>query len=168
MFPFLVPHVQVESVQELSPQRLRDLGLDALLLDVDCTLTRYRQTEVTPEVAAWLEQLRAAGVGLCLVSNGSGRRIRQLAARLRLPYVAWALKPLPWRCSSAARKAGFPRRRTAMVGDQLFADVCAGRLAGLQTVLVRPIHPEEEPWYTRLKRRPEQWLLRRIAPSSRH
>jgi hypothetical protein len=167
MFRFLAPHVQVEAVQELSPQRLRDLGLDALLLDVDCTLTRYRQTTVAPEVAAWLEELRSAGVGLCLLSNGSGRRIRRFAAELRLPYVAWALKPLPWRCWSAARKAGFPRRRTAMVGDQLFADVCAGRLAGLQTVLVRPIHPEEEPWYTRLKRLPEQWLLRRMSTQRR-
>ena len=41
-----------------------------------------------------------------------------------------------------------------MVGDQLFADILAGRLAGLTTFLVEPIHPEEEPWFTRLKRGP--------------
>ena len=42
--------------------------------------------------------------------------------------------------------------RTAMVGDQVFADVMAGRLAGVFTILVRPIHPEDEPWFTRWKR----------------
>jgi predicted HAD superfamily phosphohydrolase YqeG len=57
----------------------------------------------------------------------------------------------------------FPPASTALVGDQVFADVLAGRLAGLKTILVEPIHPEEEPWYTRLKRPPERWVLRRTA-----
>jgi len=46
------------------------------------------------------------------------------------------------------------------VGDQLFADVMAGRLTGLSSLLVRAIHPEEEPWFTRWKRPPERVLLR--------
>jgi HAD superfamily phosphatase (TIGR01668 family) len=163
MLGFLTPHIQVESVRELSPQRLREWGLEALLLDVDCTLTRYRRPDVAPEVAAWLAELRAAGIGLCLLSNGGGRRIRQFAERLGLPYVAQALKPLPWRCRFAMRREGFSPEHTATVGDQLFADVLAGRLAGVKTLLVRPIHPEEEPWYTRLKRIPEQWILRRLG-----
>jgi predicted HAD superfamily phosphohydrolase YqeG len=49
-----------------------------------------------------------------------------------------------------------------MVGDQLFADVMAGRLAGVHSILVTPIHPEEEPWFTRLKRLPERLMLRRV------
>ena len=49
---------------------------------------------------------------------------------------------------------------TAMVGDQLFADIAAARLAGLTAILVRPIHPEEEHWFTRIKRPPEKLLLR--------
>jgi predicted HAD superfamily phosphohydrolase YqeG len=51
-----------------------------------------------------------------------------------------------------------------VVGDQLFADVMAARLAGLASILVRPIHPEEEPWFTRLKRPLERVLLRRLRP----
>jgi HAD superfamily phosphatase (TIGR01668 family) len=157
--PF-TPHVRIESVTELSPARLRELGLDALLLDVDCTLKRYRAEEVTPEVAAWLEALRAAGVGLCLVSNGRGPRIGRFAATLDLPFVSGALKPLPFGCRRAVRQQGFDRARTAIVGDQIFADIVAGRLAGLRTILVRPIHPEEEPWFTRLKRPLERMLGR--------
>lgn len=162
MFRFLVPHVRVENVCQLSLQRLRRLEVDSLLLDVDCTLKRYHTPDVAPEVAAWIEELRAAGIGLCLVSNGMGRRIRQFAEKLDLPFVAKALKPFPFGCRRAVRKMNFDRRRTAMVGDQLFADVMAGRWAGLKSVLVRPIHPEDEPWFTRLKRRPERFLLRRM------
>ena len=160
MFHFCTPHLRIESVLDLSPERLRELGLDALLLDVDCTLKRYRAEEVTPEVAVWLDALRAAGVGLCLVSNGRCARIGRFAATLNLPYVSGAHKPLPFGCRRAVRQRGFDRARTAMVGDQVFADVVAGRLAGLRTILVRPIHPEEEPWFTRLKR-PLEWVFLR-------
>ena len=110
--------------------------------------------EVEPQAAVWLAELHAAGIGVCLVSNGIGRRIEPLAASLGLPYVAQALKPLPWGCRLALRKMAFPPAKTAIVGDQIFADILAGRLAGLKTILVTPIHPEEEPWFTRLNAPP--------------
>jgi len=138
------------------------MGIDAVLSDVDCTLKRYRAETILPEAAEWLAELRSAGLGVCLVSNGVGRRIGRLADDLAVAYVAPALKPLPFGCRKAVRQMGFDPKRTAMVGDQLFADVWAGRLAGLKTILVDPIHPEDEPWFTRLKRPLERWLVRRF------
>ncbi len=130
---------------------------------MDCTLKRYTEEAVGPEVAAWLRGLAEAGLGVCLVSNGRSRRIGRLAESLGVPYVAKAMKPLPFGCRAAARKLGVEYRRAAMVGDQLFADVLAGRLAGMRSILVRPIHPEDEPWYTQLKRPLERWLLGRMG-----
>jgi len=152
MLRLVTSHYRIDCVEELTPARLGEWGLEALLLDVDCTLKAYTASEVSPRVAAWLGELRAAGIGLCLVSNGRGRRIARFAQRMGLPYVAIALKPLPWGLRRAVRQRGFDRRRTAMVGDQVFADVMAARLAGLTSIWVRPIRPEEEPWVTRVKR----------------
>ena len=163
MLHLVTPDIRVDSVRELTPERLQQWGLRALLLDVDCTLTRYRQNTVAPEVAAWIDELRAADLGLCLVSNGMGRRIRRFADRLGLPCVARAMKPLPWGIRAALRKLGALPAETAIVGDQLFADIMAGRLAGVRTILVKPIHPEEEPWFTRLKRLPERFVLKRLT-----
>ena len=162
MFRVLIPHLRVESVLDLRVERLREMGLDALLLDVDCTLKSYRGEALSAEVATWLRGLHTAGVGLCLVSNGLRRRIEALAAQFDVPFVAMAAKPFPFGIRAALRKTGFDRQRTAMVGDQLFADVIAGRLAGLTSILVRPIRPEEEPWFTRLKRPVERFLLRKM------
>ena len=148
MFRLVTPHYRVSGVQELTPERLRQWGLSALLLDVDCTLTRYRQ-DAPPEVVAWVAELRRAGTGLCLVSNGLSRRIARFAERLALPCVFRAMKPLPWGVRAALRQLQAAPAKTAMVGDQLFADVMAGRLAGVRTILVTPIHPEDEPWFTR-------------------
>jgi uncharacterized protein len=162
MFRLVTPHYQVSDVQELTPERLRQWELRALLLDVDCTLSRYRRSEPTPEVLAWVEQLRMAGIPMCLVSNGMRRRIEHFAEQLGLPCVARAMKPLPWGVWSAMQKLQSLPSETAMVGDQLFADIMAGRLAGVRSILVKPIHPEEEPWFTRLKRIPERFVFRRL------
>jgi HAD superfamily phosphatase (TIGR01668 family) len=162
LFQCLTPHHRVDSVLDLTVDRLQAMGINAVLLDVDCTLKSYRATAVTPEVKAWLEDLQAAGIGICLVSNGRGSRIGRLAGTLGVPFVSKALKPFPFGCRRAVRQEAFDAGRTAMIGDQIFADIPAGRLAGLTSILVRPIHPEEEPWFTRLKRPLERFLLRRL------
>ena len=162
MLRLLTPTYRVSCVQDLTPERLRAIGVESLLLDADCTLKRYGSDECVPGVAGWLDALRREGFGLCLVSNGMGHRIGRFAGRLGLPYIAKALKPLPSGVWRAMGQMGFQPRYTAMVGDQLFADIMAGNWAGLTTILVEAIHPEEERWFTRMKRRPEKWLLRRM------
>jgi uncharacterized protein len=159
MFHLITPHLRVESVLELTVDRFRDMGIDGVLLDLDCTLKRYRETEVRPETAQWLAALKAGGIGCCIVSNGMNHRIKQFADKLGLPFEANALKPFPFGVRRAMAKMGFQPAHTAMIGDQVFADVLAGRWAGLKCILVRPLHPEEEPWFTRVKRAPERlWL----------
>jgi HAD superfamily phosphatase (TIGR01668 family) len=168
MFRLFTPHFRLARAWELTPERLCEMGLDALLLDADCTIKRYGCDEALPEAVAWLAELRACGIGVCLVSNGWAGRIGRFAEKLGLPFEAKAMKPLPSGCSRAVRKMGFDRARTAIVGDQVFADIMAGRLAGLTTILVTPIHPEEERWFTRLKRPPERWLLRWLSDDVRN
>lgn len=160
MLHLLTPHLRVESVLELTVARLRELGINGLLLDVDCTLKRYSETDIRPEVARWLAALKAEGIGCCIVSNGRTARIKHFADRIGLPFVAKAMKPLPLGVYRAMGKMGFQPERTALVGDQVFADVLAGRWAGIKSILVAPLHPEEEPWFTRIKRPAERLWLR--------
>lgn len=157
--PKIFPSYRTASVTDLTPEQLNRLHLKALLLDVDCTLKRY--TEQIPEqcVLDWIAELRNAGIFLCLLSNGKKERIARTAERLGLPFIALALKPLPKGCRRALKEFHLSAEETAMVGDQLFADTAAGNLAGLTTILVTPIHPEEEHWFTRVKRPFEKMLL---------
>ena len=157
------PHFCVPDVFSITPVWLADAGLETLLLDVDCTLKRYRAKELSREILLWLGDVLEAGVRVCLVSNGVKHRIEPVAIKCGLPFIAMALKPLPFGCWRAIRQLGVRRQQTAMVGDQLFADILAGNLAGLTTILVEPIHPEEEPWFTRSKRPLERWVLGREA-----
>ncbi|MCI0641945.1 MAG: YqeG family HAD IIIA-type phosphatase [Gemmataceae bacterium] len=170
MFRIFAPNLQLDNVSELSVEQVRALGIRGLLLDLDCTLKDYHSETVPERVLAWLDDMRNAGVRMCLLSNGKPRRIARFSQALGMPYVAKAFKPLPFGCYRGLRTLALPATETAVVGDQLFADVLAGRLAGLFTVLVRPTSPAE-PWFTRLKRPFERFVLRQLnarrLPSTR-
>lgn len=147
-----LPNFKVNVVNELTPNILHQLGIRNILLDVDCTLKRYDSDQFEDWVVEWLESLKCAGVEVCLLSNGKGPRIGRIANHYGLEYEAMALKPLPFGCWRVIRRKGWDRKQTAMVGDQIFADIAAGNLAGVKTVHVTPIHPETEPIFTRVKR----------------
>ncbi|GHT20922.1 haloacid dehalogenase [Planctomycetales bacterium] len=165
MFKLLTPDLYLKSVCELTPELLDKHSIKSLLLDVDATLKRYRANLFEPEIVCWLESMKQANIGLCLLSNGKVRRIQPLAELLHIPFIAPALKPLPFGCKTAVKAMNFDPKTTAMTGDQVFADLLAGKSAGLFTILVEPIHPEEEHWYTRIKRPLEKIVLKGFNPS---
>ena len=160
MLRCFTPDYRVDQVEQITLPRLRRLHVSSLLLDVDCTLKPYAEREFAPSVVSWLKTLHEATIGICLVSNGSEGRIRRVADELNLPYLAMALKPFPYALRRTMRRMEFSPHGTAMVGDQVFADMMAGYFARVTTILVRPIHPEQEPFMTRLKRPLERWVLR--------
>ena len=161
MLSLVTPHLQLESILELKIDRLRSLGLSGLLLDLDCTLKDYPANGFRVEVIDWVQSLSSNGILLCIVSNAKPQRIEPLARELNIPFVATAFKPFPFGCHIALRKLRLNPQQAALVGDQLFSDVLAGRLAGIFTILVRPTSPEE-PLFTRVKRPLERRVLRRI------
>ena len=149
------PDYLVDTVVDLTLTRLEEYGIVNLILDVDCTLKRYGQQEVAPEILAWLDEMKQAGIGLCLLSNGIGK----FSEYVGIPYIAQAMKPFSRGCHQALKRFHFDPAKTAIVGDQIFADVMAGRRSGIKTILVTSIHPEEEPFYTRMKRPFEKIVL---------
>jgi HAD superfamily phosphatase (TIGR01668 family) len=162
MLSFVTPHLYLDSVLEVDAGRLRSAGRTGLLLDLDCTLKDYHARCIGPAVLAWARAVQKAGIRLCLLSNGRPARVEPYARALQVPFVAKAFKPLPYGCRTALRTLNLRPDETAIVGDQLFADVLAGRLAGLFTILVRPTSPAEPLW-TRVKRPLERRVLRRIV-----
>ena len=65
----LIPDRVFSSVTEIGPEWLTARGITLLLADLDNTLVRYGPGDPAPEVLAWREELRTAGVELFLLSN---------------------------------------------------------------------------------------------------
>jgi hypothetical protein len=165
MLSFLTPHLQLPTVLDVKIDLLRSLGLEGLLLDLDCTLKDYYARGLHQDVIDWVTRLSSNNITLCILSNAKSSRIEPFARVLQVPFVADALKPSTRGCRVALQKLGLKRDQTGLVGDQIFSDILAGRLAGLFTILVRPTS-SAEPWFTRVKRPLEHQVLRWINGST--
>ena len=153
----------VASVDKIDLDGLAREGVRCILLDRDNTLVP-RDTGTPPAaVAAWLDAARARGMRLCMVSNNwHGAEVRASAAELGVACISHAMKPAPFALKAALRRMGCSAREAVMVGDQLYTDVCAGNLAGVRTILVRP-QATADLWYTQIFRIFERRALRGVT-----
>jgi len=131
--------LDVDTLPEVALERLTDLGVRGIIVDLDNTVCPSHRPELAPGVAAGVARALAPGCALVLVSNNFPERVALVGAQLGIPVVPNALKPLPFAFLRALRLLGTPRRATVVIGDQLFTDVLGAKLLGLRTILTRPL-----------------------------
>lgn len=156
----LRPDDLIDHVAQITPEFLARRGLRGLLLDLDNTLIPYRSYDENADVVRWAHELQDAGIRLYLLSNATGKRADFWLKRLAFAGIGMAGKPNPKAFRRGAQALNLPPEQVGMVGDQLFTDVLGGNLAGLHTILVRPLIDNALP-HTRAARLLERQVLRR-------
>ena len=156
----LIPDLVLNKYSDLTPEYLKKIGVCGLLLDIDNTLEPYENPTPTEGVVAWLGAMADAGIKCAFVSNNGRCRVEQFNESLGLPAFYKARKPFRGRLVRALDLMGVPRESAAIMGDQIFTDVLAGRLTGIRAFLVPPIKDKTDP-FTRLKRFFERGILKR-------
>lgn len=157
----LTPEFLFRKVEAIHPEFLAEHGITALVLDVDNTLTGDGSQQLDESVQAWLEEMRAAGISLTIVSNNIARRVQPFAQRVGLAWVSMACKPLPLGLMVARRRLGVPKAQMAMVGDQIFTDRMAAGLYGIHCLSLVPRTPHEKNAGVRFKRKLEPFWIQR-------
>mgnify|MGYP000033292519 FL=1 len=75
-----------------------------------------------------------------------------------ISFIAKARKPLPIGINKELKELNLQKDQVLMVGDQLITDMQAGNLAGVATVLVKPL-VETDKWNTRINRFFEKFIF---------
>ena len=86
----LTPEIVFRKIECIHQDYLKAHGITALVLDVDNTLTGDNSQVLEPTVQAWLDEMRAAGISLTIVSNNTAKRVRPLPS-----VSAWIGSPWP-------------------------------------------------------------------------
>lgn len=147
----LIPDLYLSSVFDITPDVLNNMGVEALILDVDNTLREYRGENPYDGVVEWVNGMQNAGIQLIVASNNFHSSIKPFASLLHLNYVAMSLKPLPFGLKKALKLLKIDKDKVAIVGDQIFTDIFGGKLNGFKTILVKPFI-EEKGHFWRIKR----------------
>ena len=155
------PDKVCKSVYDVPLNELKEAGKTCLLLDFDNTLGPDHATAPDKYAFDFIEKIKSEGFSCCLVSNAKTGRSSKIAEALGIPCVTYAHKPRPDGIYRALKLMETNAENAVMIGDQVFTDVIAGRLAPVYTIMVEK-YSSKEIWYVVLKR-PFEKLVRLIA-----
>ncbi len=161
IFAAMKPDKVCKSVYDVPLNDLKEAGKTCLLLDFDNTLGPDHATAPDKYAFDFIEKIKGEGFSCCLVSNAKTGRSSKIAEALGIPCVTYAHKPRPDGIYRALKLMETNAENAVMIGDQVFTDVIAGRLAPVYTIMVEK-YSSKEIWYVVLKR-PFEKLVRLIA-----
>lgn len=159
MFQSFLPTEIFDDIYQITPDMLQAAGIRALILDIDNTLVTYDDPVPTTSVAAWLDDMHAAGIQTAFVSNNHKERVEGFCAGMDCYRHADSGKPSRRYLREAMAHMGTSEAQTAAIGDQVFTDVWAARRTGVTAYLVPPIK-DKRTLFFRAKRLLEKPILR--------
>ena len=143
MFNIFYPDEYVASTYVIDYDKLYKAGYRGIIFDIDNTLVPHGAPADNRAIELF-NHLRNIGFDTCLISNNQEPRVRPFAEKVKSKYVYNAHKPSRKNYRKAMEIMRTNKDTTLFVGDQLFTDVWGAKRTGIKSILVKPIHPNEE------------------------
>lgn len=157
MYRYLPDYI-AKSIFDMDLQKLKDMGIKGLAVDIDNTLVPMNVKEPSEQAAAWVDKAKSMGFKVCILSNAMNHRAELFMDKLGIHGVGFAQKPSRKGYDKAARRMGLSHNECAILGDQLFTDIKGGVKAGFLTVFTEYLDNNEIKW-VRFKRIFENRIL---------
>ena len=156
------PTDDADSAYQIDYEGLARKGCRGLIFDIDNTLVPHG-APADERAKQLFGRLKGLGFACCLLSNNKEGRVEMFNGEIGAYSICKAGKPSPGGYQRAMELMGTDKDSTVFIGDQIFTDIYGANLAGIPSILVKPIHPKEEIQIV-LKRyleKPILWAYRR-------
>lgn len=90
------PTMAFVSFKDITVEFLKKNNIDAILLDVDNTVSPPSSKKIYDGVEEWLDEIKKSGIEVIICSNNFRKRVYPFAKSVGLDCVAMSLKPLPF------------------------------------------------------------------------
>lgn len=139
----LHPDKNLKDIYEITPKMLKEMGIHAILLDLDSTTMQSKTGVFTRETLEWFEQFKKDFYMAIVTNNHKQEYIEQVTLGAPCKVYWGARKPLPNTIKNIAKGMFMDAKNVVIVGDRPLTDILAGKLAGTKTILVGSINKKE-------------------------
>ena len=144
MLKAFYPKEYLDSTYDIDFESFYKKGYRGVIFDIDNTLVPHGEP-ADERAIAFFQKLSDLGYKSILLSNNKEPRVKMFFDKVAASdYIYKAGKPKTKNYKEAMRRMGCEESNTLFVGDQIFTDVYGANLAGIYSILVKPIHPKEE------------------------
>ena len=135
-----LPKTIAPSLVALEVSFLENQGIRLLMLDFDNTIVPYTTSVPTEEMDAWLRNILASNIHVCVVSNTKKTRAPVFCNKYGMDIITHAGKPFGKGIKKCLQKYDMAPAQCALVGDQIFTDTLGANLNGVRSILIPAIH----------------------------
>ena len=134
-----LPRIIADAVTDLTPDFLHSRNIRLLMMDFDNTIVPYTTNIPTDQVDAWLKEMAASDIALCVVSNSKRDRVKIFCKQWDIPCITRSGKPGGKGIRQCLKRFGMNPRDCALAGDQIFTDTLGANRCGVKSILVKAI-----------------------------
>ena len=131
------PDSYAHSVYDINYSKLYENGIRYAVFDLDCTLLPFDDIRVKEEDEVLFNYINLTGIKAAICSSGLNKRVKPVADRLGVNYIARAKKP--WVKFDDIKKLfdyKCKEDNTMFVGDSLYLDMLQAHNINVYKVLV--------------------------------
>ena len=141
-------------------------GKRAVLFDIDNTLVPHG-APADEDIKRFFGRLSARGFRVCAVSNNKEPRVRSFCEAVGAPYICQAGKPMADGYRRALKGLEASAMEAVSFGDQISTDIIGANLAGIESVLVRPVDRSTDEIQIKFKRIFEKPIIKAFFRSKK-
>lgn len=157
----LKPDYNVVSLFDINFDELKQLGINAVLFDLDSTLMPSKSGKYPCEVVSLLDKLNKNFTVAVISNNKNESYISKVQSISDFKVIGEANKPSPKIMKEFLNSVNIQPSQTVVIGDRPLTDILAGKLLGAKTILVDSITRNSENKLTRFVRKLERLTIRK-------
>ena len=150
------PDYNVESLEDIDFEQLKQQGKTVLMFDLDSTIMPSKSGQYLPKTKELLDELQKDFTVMVLSNNTKQSYIDKVRAVSDFEVISHAHKPDTKVLLGYLTKIGKTPKDAVMIGDRPLTDVLCGKKAGVTTILVDSVTKDSESKIVRFAR----WLER--------
>ena len=156
-----IPNEYKKDISSINFSELKEKGMEVFFFDLDNTLADYETHHATDELLKIINEIKGYG-RIILVSNNHKKRVTTYMRELDVEGIYDVRKPFISKILKYVKSNGVDLSKSVWIGDQVMTDLNVSHKLKVYSILVDPIKPSTERWYTRINRYFERRKLERI------
>ncbi len=158
---FLKPDYNLKSIYDINLEELKNLGIKAILFDLDSTIMASKSGLYTDEMLNWLKKVKENFFIAVISNNKKPEYIEKVRNISDFPLLFNACKPLTGPAKEFLYKYDLKAEECILAGDRPLTDILCGKLLGCKTILVDSITADSESKIVRFVRKLERCSIRK-------
>lgn len=139
----LRPDKNLKDIYEITPEMLKDMGVRAILIDLDSTTMQSKTGEFTEKTLEWFQKFEKDFYMAILTNNKKQEYIDRVRSLCPCKVYWGARKPFPKTLKRIIKGLFMEPDHVVVIGDRPLTDILVGKLARTKTILVGSINPNE-------------------------